>query len=88
MERVFYPPHSADFDSAGLTAQIPLSPGESSGGGSLCFALPTGEMLMPTRTPGVPLAHHGDVAHGVTRLKRVSGRIRYVLYAIVARADM
>ena len=74
----------ADYDSAGLTAQVPLSPGDPSGGGSLCFALPTGELLVPGRFPGVPVAHHGDVAHGVTRLER---GVRYGLYAIVARAD-
>lgn len=86
--RVPYPfpcNHSrADYDSAGLTAQVPLSPGDPSGGGCLCFALPSGELLVPDRIPGVPIAHHGDVAHGVTRLER---GVRYGLYAIVARAD-
>ena len=77
-------PPGVDYDTAGLTAQVPLSDGNAEGGGILCYALPTGEMLMPSRKVGVPVAHHGDVAHAVTRLTR---GVRYGLYALVARTD-
>ena len=53
-------------------------------GGQPLYALPTGALLAPPRTCGVAVAHHGDVAHGVTRL--LAGT-RYGLYALVARED-
>jgi serine/threonine protein kinase len=67
----------------GLTAQIPLG-GANTAGGKTVFALPSGELLVPARAPGRLLAHHGDVAHGVTALEK---GVRYGLYALVARAD-
>ena len=71
------------FDCCGLTAQIPLG-GADCAGGKTVFALPSGALLVPARAPGRLLAHHGDVAHGVTALEK---GVRYGLYALVARAD-
>jgi len=68
-------------DAAGATAQVPLGDARAEGG-ALVYALPCGELRAPARAPGVVLAHHGDVAHGVTRLAR--GR-RYALFAVAAR---
>ncbi len=72
------------YDSAGLTAHLPLSPSNATLGGRALFALPSGELLAPERCAGCVLAHHGDVAHGVTQLWE---GVRYGLYALVARAD-
>ena len=55
-------------DPTGLTAQVPLG-GETTGGKTV-FALPCGRLLVPERTAGAVLAHHGDVAHGVTQLEK------------------
>ena len=76
------------YDPTGLTAQIPLSSASSAAtvGGRTVYALPSGELLVPERAAGRVLAHHGDVAHGVTQLMITSG-VRYGLYALVARAD-
>ena len=90
------------YDSAGLTAQIPLgtvavddhgSGGSGGGGygsdkcsyegGRTVYALASGALLVPERVAGRVLAHHGDVAHGVTRL---SAGVRYGFYALVSRA--
>ena len=38
----------------------------------------------PKQEAGQVLAHHGDLAHGVTRLEK---GVRIGLYALVARAD-
>ena len=48
------------------------------------YALPCGQLLVPQRAAGRVLAHHGDVAQGVTQLEK---GVRYGLYALVARAD-
>ena len=72
------------FDSAGLTAHLPLHASNATLGGRTLFALPSGELLAPERCAGCVLAHHGDVAHGVTQLWE---GVRYGLYALVARAD-
>jgi len=69
-------------DPTGLTAQVPL--GGETVGGKTVFALPCGRLLVPERAAGAVLAHHGDVAHGVTALEK---GLRYGLYALVARAD-
>jgi hypothetical protein len=69
-------------DPTGLTAQVPL--GGETVGGKTVFALPCGRLLVPERAVGAVLAHHGDVAHGVTALEK---GLRYGLYALVARAD-
>jgi hypothetical protein len=81
------------YDSAGLTAQIPLgvvavscddgSDNASTEGGRTVYALASGSLLVPERVAGRVLAHHGDVAHGVTRL---SAGVRYGFYALVSRA--
>jgi hypothetical protein len=71
-------------DSAGLTAQAPLSASADTVGGQLLLALPSGALLAPQRRLGAVMAHHGDVAHGVTRLER---GLRCGLYALVARGD-
>ena len=55
-------------DPTGLTAQVPL--GGETVGGETVFALPSGRLLVPERTAGAVLAHHGDVAHGVTQLEK------------------
>lgn len=68
-------------DVAAATVQLPLGDAGACGG-ALLFALPDGRLLAPPRTPGVVLAHNGDVVHGVTRLERGT---RYALYALVAR---
>jgi ubiquitin len=75
------------FDTAGATAQVPLAGGGSGGGagGRTVFALPTGQLLAPERVAGRVVAHHGDVAHGVTRHEAGT---RYGLFALVAREDM
>jgi hypothetical protein len=65
--------------------KIPLSESGGSVGGKTVFALPSGELLVPTRAAGSVLAHHGDVAHGVTQLEQ---GVRYGFYALVARADI
>ena len=72
-------------DSAGLTAVVPLE-GDAGAtvGGQPLYALSTGMLLAPRRTFGLAVAHHGDVAHGVTRLQTGT---RYALYALVARED-
>ncbi len=72
------------YDPTGLTVQIALSGGADNVGGRTVYALPRGELLVPERAAGRILAHHGDVAHGVTQL---SAGVRYGLYALVARAD-
>ncbi len=72
------------YDAAALTAQVPLSGGGDTVGGRTVYALPSGELLVPPRAAGAVLAHHGDVAHGVTQLER---GVRYGLYALVARGD-
>jgi hypothetical protein len=86
------------YDSAGLTAQIPLGvvdidrdygdQNEAANdtraqGGRTVYALPSGALLVPERVAGSVLAHHGDVAHGVTRL---GAGVRYGFYALVSRA--
>ena len=81
------------YDSAGLTAQIPLgvvsassddgSDKSNAEGGRTVYALASGALLVPERVAGRVLAHHGDVAHGVTRL---SAGVRYGFYALVSRA--
>jgi hypothetical protein len=71
-------------DRAGLTAQVPLSASADTVGGQLLLALPSGQLLAPERRLGAVMAHHGDVAHGVTQLER---GLRCGLYALVARAD-
>jgi large subunit ribosomal protein L40e len=70
------------YDSALLTAQVPLGDAAGAAGGRTAFALPSGELLMPSRVQGRVTAHHGDVAHGVTG--HLQG-IRYSLFALVAR---
>ena len=70
------------YDKAECTVQIPLS--SSVAGGRTVFALANGELLIPTRTPGYIVTHHGDVAHGVTKL--MDG-IRYGLFALIARRE-
>jgi ubiquitin len=72
------------YDPTGLTVQIPLSGAADNVGGRTVYALPSGELLVPDRAAGRILAHHGDVAHGVTQL---SAGVRYGFYALVARAD-
>jgi len=76
------------YDTAGLTAQIPLNDVCDENvvvGGSGIFALADGKLLTPTRAPGCVVAHHGDVAHGVTQ--HMNG-IRYGLFCLVSRKDM
>ena len=83
------------YDQAGLTAAGALNGGSGSGssssaaqavvGGQVAYLLADGALLAPQRLPGRVVAHHGDVAHGVTRL--VSG-VRYGLFALVAREDV
>ena len=73
------------YDTAGATAQVPLSGGGDTVGGQLVFALPTGALLAPPRVAGGLVAHHGDVPHGVTRLKR---GVRYGLYALLPRGGV
>jgi ubiquitin len=73
------------YDTTGLTAQIPLNFDDTIVGGRIVFALPNGELLAPSRKPGCVIAHHGDVAHGVTQ--HMKG-IRYGLFALVSRLDM
>ena len=77
------------FDTAGATAQVPLTGGGGAGsggaGGRTVFALPTGQLLAPERVAGRVVAHHGDVAHGVTRHEAGT---RYGLFALVAREDL
>ena len=75
---------SFHYDPTGLTVQIALSGGADNVGGRTVYALPRGELLVPERAAGCILAHHGDVAHGVTQL---SAGVRYGFYALVARAD-
>jgi hypothetical protein len=72
------------YDSAAITAQVPLSGRGDIVGGRTVFALASGELLVPERAAGAVLAHHGDVAHGVTALEK---GVRYGLYALVARGD-
>jgi hypothetical protein len=72
------------YDSAGLTAQVPLDGSGASVGGQTLYALPCGQLLAPRRVFGRAVAHHGDVAHGVTRLLQGT---RYGLYALAARED-
>ena len=72
------------YDPTGLTAQIPIGDGAATAGGRTVYALPSGELLVPERVAGRVLAHHGDVAHGVTQL---TAGVRYGFYALVARAD-
>jgi len=50
------------------------------------YALPDGALLAPPRAPGRALAHHGDVAHGATRL-RGAGGVRYGLFALAPRDE-
>lgn len=80
-------------DTAGATVQIPLSTLGGGEGGRVVYALPTGggkggdwELVIPPRTQGVPMAHHGDVVHGVTALG--VGVVRYGLFGILAREDL
>ena len=73
------------YDTTGLTAQIPLNFDDTIVGGRIVFALPNGELLAPSRKPGCVIAHHGDVAHGVTQHMKGT---RYGLFALVSRLDM
>ena len=68
-------------DTAGATVQVPLGD-VGCVGGKLVYVLPDGVVVSPPRSPGVGLAHHGDVVHGVTRLV---GGVRYGLFALVGR---
>ena len=70
------------YDKAGATAQVPLGGGGDAVGGRTLFALPCGRLLAPERVAGRVVAHHGDVAHGVTRHEAGT---RYGLFALVAR---
>ncbi len=72
------------YDTAGATAQVPLG-GAGNVGGRTVFALPSGELLAPERDAGRVVAHHGDVAHGVTAHEAGT---RYGLFALVAREDL
>jgi hypothetical protein len=74
------------YDTAGATAQLPLAASGGAGcvGGRTLFALPCGRLLAPERVAGRVVAHHGDVAHGVTRHEAGT---RYGLFALVARED-
>ena len=71
------------YDSAGATAHMALSLSNATMGGRTVFALPSGQLLAPEHCAGCVLAHHGDVAHGVTQLWQGT---RYGLYALAPRS--
>ena len=72
-------------DSAPLsTPQVPLSDDSACTGGRLIFLGADGGVAQPVRRVGVPLAHGGDVVHGVTRL---DAGVRYSVFLLLLAGD-